>query len=118
MDNPRMADDPRAEQVRELHSSYEERRLRVLVGAGTSVGAGFSHWEGLTLGLLRRFLRVARKSQPEALLSTMVPQLYEALGRDGCADFIRAACEKEKDFFELFTPDLYQRRALEDLPVT
>jgi hypothetical protein len=101
-----------------LHASYKSGKLRVLVGAGSSIGSGFPTWDELCLGLLERYLSdkhaegtlVAREE-----LSRLARGLLDALGRDAAGDFVRLADPEQ--FHLRLAQALYRDREIDDLPI-
>lgn len=106
------------EHLERLHRYYAERKLRILVGAGISVPAGFPKWDALNREVLRSSLE---KDPPEgcADLGALADSLCEALGRDAAADFVWQTEDPGRggDFFKLFARALYDGRTVADLPV-
>lgn len=101
-----------------LHRSYKSGALRVLVGAGTSIPAGFPAWDRLCLGLLEGYLY--DKYEDEVLISPaqigeLAKGLLSTLGRDAAADFVRVADPDR--WHERLADALYEERAVDELPV-
>ena len=81
--------------VADLHRFYVRKQLRVLVGNGVSIPSGFPAWDSLNLGLLEVLVRTDSRDRNlwAGLIEPEVPKLtrslYEVLGRNGAADFVR-----------------------------
>jgi hypothetical protein len=104
--------------IEQLHKSYRSGTLRVLVGAGTSIPAGFPAWDRLCLGLLEAYLRDKYEDQiliSPAQLGELAKGLLSTLGRDAAADFVRVA-DPER-WHERLADALYEQRAIDELPV-
>jgi hypothetical protein len=105
-----------------LHKAYTEGRLRMLVGAGASIRAGFPSWDELNRGLLSDFLKYdLEKTQAKGLqiLLSVLPEITEAvhgkLGQEA-VDLVWDNLDRE-DFFRLVGKVLYGGRAIEELPL-
>src|SRR4051812_32382447 len=89
--------DPRLKYIRELHEFHKGGKLRILIGAGTSIPSGFPTWDQLNLRLLEGYLAQERFSSDgkDRLGSDQIPELaqklYTTLGREGAVDFVRVA---------------------------
>jgi hypothetical protein len=89
--------DPRSREkaVAELHRFYIRKELRVLVGNGVSIPSGFPPWDSLNLGLLEVLIRADSRDRNlwagliEPELPNLTKSLYDVLGRNGAADFVR-----------------------------
>ena len=108
----------RADALAHLHQSYRQGTLRILVGAGSSVASGFPRWDQLNLNLLDQFLRVEtseNKFVTEEGRRSLAQRLYDSLGRDAAADFVKLATGDE--YFAHLARALYEGRAIGDLPI-
>ncbi len=97
-----------------LHNVYQAGKLRILVGAGTSMDSGLPSWENLSLKLLEGWLESddGRWSKPETSKQSEVAKtLYTALGRDGTTDFIASRVSRH-EFRRLFSNALYGEHKL------
>jgi hypothetical protein len=89
--------DPRSREkaVADLHRFYGRKQLRVLVGNGVSIPSGFPPWDSLNLGLLEVLIRADSRDRNlwagliEPELPKLTRSLYDVLGRNGAADFVR-----------------------------
>ncbi len=104
--------------IEQLHKSYKAGKLRLLVGAGTGIPAGFPSWQRLCLGLMEGYL--ADKYASQTLVSRgqvreLSEGLLEVLGRDAAADFVRIADPDR--FHERLADALYDGRYIDELPV-
>ncbi len=89
--------DPRSREkaVADLHRFYGRQQLRVLVGNGVSIPSGFPPWDSLNLGLLEVLIRADSRDRNlwagliEPELPKLTRSLYDVLGRNGAADFVR-----------------------------
>ncbi|MDQ6699806.1 MAG: SIR2 family protein [Acidobacteriota bacterium] len=96
--------------IRHLHGVYQAGKLRILIGAGTSIDSGLPSWEVLSLNLLNGWIqnmeeeREEQKSEEERKAAASL--LHAALGRDGATDFIAARVSRH-DFRELLADALY-----------
>lgn len=118
-----MADANRISVSDRLHEAYRQGQLRLLVGAGVSVPAGFSTWDRLNERLLAAFLRqdlTHEDSLTWELIADRIPEvaksLYQVIGRDAVADFVWKR-EGREDFFRKFAQVFYGGREIADLPV-
>src|SRR5580700_4031141 len=113
-----------SKEVQKLSGFYQASKLRLLVGAGTSIQSGFPDWDELNLRLITNYLR--QESQPgqegdassafiRANLDELAAKLYGALGRDAAADFVLQNAH-DPSFAELLAMSLYGNRGL-DLPI-
>src|SRR5579871_104377 len=107
--------DPRSPDINSLHRWYREGRLRLLIGAGTSIPSGFPTWDELNVGLLREHLM--DDGVPVSIVETLAHKLYSTLGREGSADFVRTASENDGKFHKIVGKVLYAGRDVLDLPV-
>jgi hypothetical protein len=108
----------RSEALAHLHQSYRQGQLRVLVGAGSSVASGFPRWDQLNLNLLIEFLRVETSENKFVTADgrrQLAQRLYDALGRDAAADFVKLATGDH--YFAHLAHALYEGRAIADLPI-
>jgi len=108
----------RDEALAHLHQSYRQGTLLILVGAGSSVASGFPRWDQLNLNLLDQFLRVEtseNKFVTEEGRRALAQRLYDSLGRDAAADFVKLATGDE--YFTHLPPPLDEGRAANDLPI-
>lgn len=89
--------DPRSREkaVADLHRFYGRKQLRLLVGNGVSIPSGFPPWDSLNLGLLEVLIRADSRDRNlwagliEPELPKLTRSLYDVLGRNGAADFVR-----------------------------
>lgn len=104
--------DPRSREkaVADLHRFYSRKQLRVLVGNGVSIPSGFPPWDSLNLGLLEVLIRADSRDRNlwagliEPELPKLTRSLYDVLGRNGAADFVR-----------MTSPSRFKRRLAEVL---
>jgi hypothetical protein len=95
--------DPRSREkaVADLHQYYNRKQLRVLVGNGVSIPSGFPPWDGLNLGLLEVLIRSDSHDRNlwagllEPALPTLTRSLYDVLGKNGAADFVRMTSSRQ-----------------------
>ena len=111
-------DEPRTAAAERLHSAYEKGALRILVGAGTSLDAGFRDWGTMNEELLKAQVETDIGTFAQMLgdkIPSMARNVYEAIGRDAAAALVwdRAG----KAFFRGFAEILYGGREISDLPV-
>lgn len=101
--------------IRHLHDVYKAGKLRILVGAGTSIDVGLPSWEDLSRNLLTCWIV---KDTPEERESGekqhAVDLLHAALGRDGATDFIASRVSRH-EFRELLATALYGQHKLPEL---
>jgi hypothetical protein len=112
----------REEAVDALHDFYTRGRLRILTGAGTSIPSGLPNWDSLNLGLLQALIHsdASDKNLWAALIEPELPKLtrslYDILGRNGAADFVRMA--RSKQFERIIAKVLYQEVSLDTRALT
>lgn len=103
--------------VARLNRYYAERKLRILIGGGVSMAAGFPGWDALNQRLLRASLET---DPPKTDVDDQVKRLYELLGRESVADFVWQHEDPDRggDFFRLLAAALYgDRDSVEKLPI-
>jgi hypothetical protein len=111
-------DESRTSAVEFLHSVYEKGALRILVGAGTSLDAGFRDWGTMNEELLKFQVETDIGIFAQMLgdkIPTIARNVYQAIGRDAAAALVwdRAG----RAFFREFAEILYRGREISDLPV-
>lgn len=102
--------DPRADHLKALHSAYRSRKLRLLIGAGVSIPAGFPSWDELIVSLLDQYIDdQIRKDQipdiPERDRTELARKLSHVLGRDGAAELVRQM--EDEQFGQFLATALY-----------
>ncbi len=111
-----------------LHDAYENNNLRLLVGAGASIMAGFPDRTALEFGLLKSFLAKDLETTQKVssiilpFLDRISREVHEKLQRDALtlawhgANDAGAKQPGWKDF-EIFAKVLYDGRRIDQLPV-
>lgn len=107
----------------ELHDAYKDGRLRILVGAGLSMQAGFPSWATLEQNLLRAYLKHEFENSQEGFLRLLLPalprlgnELHAQLGQ-GATDLVWKNAQTPARFFEMLAFALYEGRPLHRLPI-
>lgn len=103
--------DPRTDHLNALHRAYRSRKLRLLIGAGVSIPAGFPNWDELIVSLLDRYIEDQIREEripgiPERDRGELARKLSSVLGRDGAAELVRQTVEDER-FGQLLATALY-----------
>ncbi|HEY4239167.1 MAG TPA: hypothetical protein VGM88_05100 [Kofleriaceae bacterium] len=95
-------------EIARLHRYYREGRLRILVGAGVSMAAGFPGWQDLNRLLVDGWIRETSGLSP-AEQTSLAEQIINALSNDEIADFIWQQCDPGRggSFFQLLAHALY-----------
>ena len=99
--------------IMEMHRAYHSRSLNVLVGAGTSIAAGFPDWMELCTQILAETApRLAAGESPAAFATEIINEL----GREAALDVARESLD-ESPFLRCLASALYRGRKMADLPV-
>jgi hypothetical protein len=111
------ASDPekrRSQHLARLNRYFSEGSLRILVGAGVSIAAGYPSWDTLNTGLLRRWISKA-PPQPPDTVDALAKRVLETLGREAAADFVWQEEDPGRggEFFNMLAQELYGGRPLE-----
>lgn len=111
-----------------LHGAYAKGNLRILVGAGISIGSGLPGWDRLNEDVLAESLTTAVPSgstdesiefageEDLARVRPWAREVYERVGREAAADLAEARLGRTR-FLVTVARCLYGARQLEDVPI-
>lgn len=112
------------EALDEIRESFEEGRLRLIVGAGASMAAGLPSWNKLNATLISRYFeRLIGETSSQNTTFALQPEELDALsevfvhqfGRDSVVDVLRREMDSQEDFEALLHEALYEGKESYDL---
>lgn len=106
-------------QLEEIHESFVEGALQIIVGAGSSMAADLPGWNELNAAMVREFFRLEFSAGDEtpfpfedAELETLSSVFTGRFGRDSVIDLLKARLasdgeDEEREFIEMLYEALY-----------